>query len=171
MMTTVRAVSEVRRPPRCAVEVSATAAVPIGAVWECLADAASFAVWVCGTRTVSDADEAWPAVGASLYHRWGRWPLQVADRTTVTACRPPHRLDLDARVRRLARVAVWIRLTEVAGGTRVVLGESIDGGLATAVPPLTRRIQRWRNRRSLAALIDLASRRPRPGPPLHRWPA
>lgn len=159
MMANVRDVSDSPRS-RCAVEVSGTGPVPISAVWACLADPTSFATWVTGTHAVLRADGQWPAVGATLHHRWGPWPVRVRDRTTVTASCPPHRLDLRVRVRRIAEVDVRIRLCEGAGGTRVVLAESIDRGLATAVPPLTRRVQRWRNRRSVAALLRLAATRP-----------
>jgi hypothetical protein len=155
MMANVRNLVGDRRPS-CAVEVAGTASVPISAVWACLADPMSFAAWVCGTSAVRGADQDWPAVGASLQHVWGLGPFRVSDRTTVLACRAPYLLDLDARARLIARVGVRIRLSEVPGGTHVVLGESIERGLALALAPLARRVQRWRNRRSLAELFRLA---------------
>ena len=137
------------------VAVHADAPVPREAVWCWLADAGSFARWVSGTRAVRSADPGWPAPGAALRHCWGPWPVRVRDRTTVLACHAPESLDLDARVGPIARVHVRIRLIETGTGTRILLGETVESGLARCCPPLTRRIQRWRNGRSLAALVAL----------------
>lgn len=137
----------------CSVEVSATAAVPVEAVWSYLCDPYSFARWVSGTARVRRADAAWPAVGTSLYHRWGPWPVQVRDCTTIAAVDAPHMMSMVARARPIAVVHVDLVLQEVADGVRVVLRESIVSGLSLRCRWLTGRIQLWRNRRSVVRLL------------------
>lgn len=141
----------------CAVEVCAHTAVPASAIWAELADGAGWHRWVAGTRKIRFVDPDWPSPGSALHHCWGRCPLCIRDYSTVLACEPSRRLELTARVAPLAVVKVSITLdVAVAGGTRVRLRETITGGAARLVPPLTRRIQRWRNRRSLDALLEIA---------------
>lgn len=142
--------------PSNEVEVSARTSATASAVWDLLADPLSFAAWVSGTRRIRSADVDWPAVGTSLWHQWGPWPLRLRDRTDVLECRPLRRLALRAWVRPLAVVRATIDLAEDAGGTRVVLCERVERGIATALPVVTRAVQRWRNRRSLEALLALA---------------
>jgi hypothetical protein len=144
------------------IEVSAVTDTPVRDVWRCLADPWSYTRWVAGTAAVRAADPNWPDVGAALHHRWGPWPVQMRDRSVVTGCEAPRRLDLDARVGPIAQVQVSIRLGEQAGRTRIVLRETVVRGWATRCPALTRRIQQWRNRRSLNALVALAAG-PAPG--------
>jgi hypothetical protein len=121
-----------------------------------IADPRSFTVWVSGTRAVRAADPRWPAVGAYLRHTWGPWPLRIHDRTTVLASRAPLVLELRARVRPLAVVRAWVRLSAIATGTVIELGEDVESGIATVLPAVTRAVQLRRNRRSLQALIGLA---------------
>ena len=143
----------------CSVEVSAQAAVPVEAVWSYLCDPYSFALWVSGTARVRRADASWPAVGASLYHRWGPWPVRVRDCTTVTCVHAPHAMSMVARARPIAVVHVDLALEEVTDGVRVVLRESIVAGLSLRCRWLTGRVQLWRNRRSVVRLLRLVAER------------
>jgi len=145
------------------VEVAAVTALPAQAVWDVLADAHSFATWVVGTKQIRGATADWPCVGSALYHRWGPVPFRVRDRSVVTASVAPSRLELEAGARPVALVRIRIVLTAVPDGTRVVLDENIVRGLALVAPPLTRRVQRWRNRRGLQQLLRLAQTRSEQG--------
>jgi hypothetical protein len=98
-------------------------------------------------------------VGAALHHRWGVWPVRVRDRTVVTRCDPPCRLDLHARARPIAVVEVSIRLAETTDGTLVTLCETIVAGIAAHVPRVAAAIQRRRTRRSVDCLVQLTAAR------------
>jgi uncharacterized protein YndB with AHSA1/START domain len=138
------------------VEVGRCTRAPVAVVWNVLADAHSFATWVSGTRRIRAADPGWPSTGTRLWHQWGPWPLAVRDSTEVIECEPPYHLELCARVRMLAVVRVVVRLERADDRTRVVLCEQVEGGVAAWTPALTKRIQAWRNRRSLDRLVALA---------------
>jgi uncharacterized protein YndB with AHSA1/START domain len=129
-------------------------------VWRCLADPFSFSRWVSGTSVIRRADPSWPAVGARLYHRFGPWPLRFPDHTTVLEAQPPWRLVLAANARPFGRVLAEVTLepasTPEGAGTDVVLCERMRHGPARLLPYLGRRVQRARNHRSLAALVELA---------------
>lgn len=129
---------------------------PAERVWHWLADPYSYADWVCGTATVRSADADWPAVGSRLQHRFGRRPLVALDHTRVLEAEPPHRLVLAANARPWAVVRAEVIVTATATGAHVQLCEQVVGGRVARLPGVTRRVQRWRNRRSLARLIALA---------------
>lgn len=140
-----------------AVRVTATTSLPRERVWDVLADANTWWAWVQGTATVRAATPDWPAPGAELHHTWGPWPLRLRDRTTVVRSEPPAALDLVARVRPLAVARVAITLSPLGRGTRVAIVEDVVAGMARSLPPVARSVQRWRNRRSLYALLRLAA--------------
>ena len=146
------------------VEVTTATVLPACVLWQTLADPFSFNEWVAGTKQIRAADRAWPHVGAALHHRWGPWPVRIRDRTVVTRCDPPSRLDLDARARPIAVVEVSIRLADSEDGTLVALRETIVAGLAAHVPRVAAAIQRRRNRRSLDCLVRLTDARLRHDP-------
>ena len=139
------------------VEVCDVAPAAASDIWAIIADPTTYATWVAGTVMSRSGAGEWPAAGASLRHRWGLWPVHFRDRTIVTGCREQDRLDLDVRVGALARVVATIRLVPEAHGTRIVLRETVVGGFALRFGPLTRRIQLWRNRRSLATLVRMSA--------------
>ena len=136
-----------------------TSAHPVR-VWALLADPYSYADWVVGTSAVDSADTGWPAQGARLHHRFGPRPLQVRDTTTMLASEPPRHLVLCALARPVAEVwvEVWVR-PAADGGCEVTLREDVLGGRAARCRSISEPIQRWRNRRSLAALLALAEAR------------
>jgi hypothetical protein len=126
-------------------------------MWALLADPYCFADWVAGTSAVECADPAWPAQGSRLHHRFGPWPFQVRDETTVLASEPSRHLVLQALARPIAEVwvEVWVRPSG-GGGSVVTLREDMLGGWAARLCPISEPIQRWRNRRSLGRLLALA---------------
>jgi uncharacterized protein YndB with AHSA1/START domain len=139
------------------VEVSCRTRVPAAQVWRCVADPYSYAHWVAGTAVIRDADPSWPAVGAQLRHRFGLWPLQVRDHSTVLAAEEPHRLVLDARAWPFGVVRAELTITSLGQGSSVTLREVMVAGLGRHCPRVTARVQRVRNRRSLRRLIELSA--------------
>jgi len=69
----------------------------IDEVWAVLADPWSYANWVVGTVKIRDADPGFPAVGCTLHHAVGAWPLLLEDETKVLECEPGQRLVMQAR--------------------------------------------------------------------------
>src|SRR5206468_4771289 len=65
-------------------------------VFAVLADPASYAYWVVGSRKIRDADDDWPAVGSAFHHVVGVWPFEVRDHTVVEAVKPGRLLRLKA---------------------------------------------------------------------------
>jgi uncharacterized protein YndB with AHSA1/START domain len=144
-----------------AVRLTAHTRAGIDAVWRCVADPYSYRRWVSGTARIRSADPHWPAVGARLYHRFGRWPLRSRDHTTVLECDPPRRILLAAAARPWALVRAEVTIVAETGGTRITLCERVIGGLGARLPRLTRPVQWARNRRSLRLLVELAEGRER----------
>jgi hypothetical protein len=148
-----------RRTSADAVVLSAWTPVSPAELWRLLADARGYRDWVCGTRSIVGADGDWPADGTRLWCRFGLPFLAVRGCTTVRSCRPGHSLVLAADVRPLAAVRVTIDVRPRPTGVVVELRETVVGGLARLAPRTTRRIQLWRNRRSLARLTLLCEGR------------
>jgi hypothetical protein len=97
-----------------------------------------YGFWVTGSRAVHEHDPEWPAVGATFRHSQGKWPLVISDTATVLACEPPHRLELEARVRPLLVARVVLTIRPDARGCRVRMEEIPTGGLLApvlALPP------------------------------------
>jgi Polyketide cyclase / dehydrase and lipid transport len=117
-----------------------------------------YAFWVTGANEVEDADAEWPQTGTEFRHKQGIWPLLLRDTTQVIAADPPHRLELEARVRPLLVARVVLTLRAEGAGTRVEMEEVPTGGLLRPVlqrPPFPAVI-RTRNRESLRRLKAIA---------------
>lgn len=141
--------------------VSRTTRASVADVWHQLAQPYSYARWVSGTTQIRHADSSWPAVGARLRHRFGPRPFGVRDQTTVLEAEPLHRLVLAASARPWGVVRAELTLHRCGSGTRVELCEQLVSGLGARFRLPGRVLQRWRNRRSLARLVQLAeARRP-----------
>jgi uncharacterized protein YndB with AHSA1/START domain len=98
----------------------------------------TYGFWVVGSRAIHDADPRWPAPGATFHHSQGRWPFVIHDTTSVIACDPPRRLELEARVRPLLVSRVVFTLEPDGAGTLVRMEEQPTGGLLelpTRLPP------------------------------------
>jgi uncharacterized protein YndB with AHSA1/START domain len=128
-------------------------------VWQTLANPYSYASWVSGTAAIRQADASWPAVGARLYHRFGPWPLRFRDRTTVLDCEPPTRLVLEAAAWPWGVARAEITVTTSGSGARIDLAEELVSGPGAWWPAAGRLVQRRRNARSLAQLVELVEQR------------
>lgn len=134
-------------------------------VFAVLADGWSYADWVVGSTAVRAVDPAWPAAGAHIRHRVGRWPLRISDVTVVRAMVRDQLLELEARLRLFGRLTVRIMLAGDEDGTTVYMAEQALCGPFLLVPEWLRAWAfRVRNRISLARLADLAVRRVRDEP-------
>jgi uncharacterized protein YndB with AHSA1/START domain len=144
--------------------VSRTINVPPEQVFAVLADAWTYSDWVVGTAHIRDVDASWPAVGATLHHKAGPWPLSLQDSSTVTACIPDRELVLTVGLWPLGEAVVRIVLDPApAGSTRVVLHEDFHAGpLAWARNKINDLVLHGRNVEALRRLADLAERRPAP---------
>jgi uncharacterized protein YndB with AHSA1/START domain len=118
----------------------------------------TYGFWVVGSRAIHDADPRWPAPGATFHHSQGRWPFVIHDTTSVIACDPPRRLELEARVRPLLVSRVVFALEPDGAGTLVRMEEQPTGGLLelpTRLPPSPRLLEA-RNLETLRRLRWLA---------------
>ncbi len=131
-------------------------------VWAVLADGWLYPLWVVGASRMRDVDADWPEVGARIHHSVGAWPLLLDDNTEVLDCEPGHLLEVRARTWPAGEARVVLRLTEVDGGTEVVMEEDVESGPARLVPkPMRTPMLAWRNVESLRRLAFLAERRER----------
>lgn len=116
-----------------------------------------YPLWVVGASRMRDVSDDWPAVGSSLHHSFGSWPLLVDDTTTVRVWDPPRRAVLEPHGGPIgvARVTVdvkprgdmcVVRLQEepVTGPTKILPDTVFDA------------ITRWRNAETLHRLAYLA---------------
>lgn len=126
-------------------------------IFDVLADAQSYAMWVVGASEVRHADKTWPAPGARLHHSTGVGPLSIDDSTEVAACDPPRRLELLAHLGPLGSFAVELLLEPLdERSTRVTMREAPVEGLSKLAGPLGDAAGRVRNRFSLRRLKALA---------------
>ena len=134
--------------------------VPPQAVWDALADPASYGFWVVGSKAIRDADATWPAPGSRFHHTIGVGPFTVKDHTQSLDARPPRLLELRAKGRPLGMARVTMEMTPKDGGTLVRMTETADGPTAVlALNPLVHLFTKARNAESLMRLEQLALRR------------
>ena len=120
-----------------------------------LSDGWLYAGWVVGASRIREVDPRWPAVGATIGHSVGSWPLLLDDNTEVLTCRPGRLLRLLARSRPLGEALVEIEVTPRPGlGSCVVtIREDAVSGPGLLVPaPLRQLALAPRNRESLRRL-------------------
>ena len=91
--------------------------VPPQAVWDALADPASYGYWVVGSKEIRDAEPGFPAPGTKFHHTIGFGPLTLQDHTEVIEAVEPQYLWLRAKGRPLGTAKVILRMTPVDGGT------------------------------------------------------
>jgi uncharacterized protein YndB with AHSA1/START domain len=129
-------------------------------VWDVLADPASYAYWVVGSKAVRDADPGFPAPGTKFHHTIGVGPLTVRDHTEILEAERPRLMRMRAKGRPLGTASVTLEMTSEAGGTRVRMTENPDGPFAIlALNPLMHVLTKLRNAESLMRLEELALRR------------
>lgn len=127
-------------------------------VFAVLADPASYAYWVVGSRKIRDADHDWPAVGSAFHHEVGIWPFQVRDHTVVEAVELGRLLRLKAKARPLGTARVTLKLRRRGfGKTEVTMLEGPGDLLSRLLfNPLSNLLVRGRNEWSLERLKELA---------------
>ncbi len=133
--------------------------VPPEAIWEVLADPASYGYWVVGSKAIRDAEPGWPAQGSKFHHTVGAGPLKVADHTEAVEVEPPRLLKLRAKARPAGTATVTMRMIPrpQAGGTVVRMTENPDSAFALlTLNPLTHVFTIARNSESLMRLEELA---------------
>lgn len=136
--------------------------VPPAAVWDTLADPASYGFWVVGSKTIRDAQDGWPAPGSRFHHTIGVGPFTVKDHTVSLDAERPRLLRLRAKTRPLGTARVTMQMTPSDGGTLVRMTERPDGPTAIlALNPLVHLFTKARNAESLMRLEELALRRAR----------
>jgi uncharacterized protein YndB with AHSA1/START domain len=134
--------------------------VPPEAVWDVLADPASYGYWVVGSKVIRDAEPGWPAPGSKFHHTIGFGPFALADHTVALEARRPRRFRLRAKGRPVGTATVTLDLEPKDGGTLVTMSESPDGVFSplALLPPL-HLFTKGRNAESLMRLEELALRR------------
>jgi uncharacterized protein YndB with AHSA1/START domain len=128
-------------------------------VFAVLADPASYAHWVVGSRKVDGADPGFPAPGTRFSHQIGVPPLVLSDETVVLESDPPRRLVLRTKVRMLGSARVELRLEPERDGTRVTMRETAASPRThLLINPLTDPLVHLRNAEALRRLRRLAER-------------
>ncbi len=132
-------------------------------MWWVLADGWLYPVWVVGASRMRAVSSDWPAVGATLHHSLGSWPLLIDDTTHVLVSRPGRELRLRGRGWPTGEVEVQVLLKPTAdGGCDVTMREDAAAGPARLVPrPVRHLMMAPRNNESLRRLAYLAERRSR----------
>lgn len=130
-------------------------------VFAVLADGWTYSDWVVGTAHIRDVEAGYPAVGTSIHHKAGPWPLSLTDRTTVLGCEPGRLLHLKLRLWPLGAGEVRFTLDAVgSAATRLTMVEQFtEGPLLGLRNKLNDVVLHRRNRESLRRLADLAVNR------------
>ncbi|KAA0099479.1 SRPBCC family protein [Mycolicibacterium sp. P1-18] len=130
-------------------------------VWDVMADGWTYSQWVVGNSRMRAVSPDWPAVGSTIDHSVGVWPLLLDDETEVLECVPQRELVLLAKGRPFGKARITLRLSDVeGGGCRIEMAEVPVGApmgwvpkrvaLAAAIP---------RNRECTWRLATIAERR------------
>ena len=140
---------------------TATIAAPPEIVFSVLADPASYAAFVVGTRTIRRFDPRFPEPGSELHHTLGVGPVPVIwDLSRVEEVAEGRRLVLRAQMRPLAVNRVAFSLRPAGGGTDVEVEEYPIGGPAALLwNPAFEALMGLRNAEMLRRLSRLAERR------------
>ncbi|HEX5201661.1 SRPBCC family protein [Paractinoplanes rhizophilus] len=130
-------------------------------VFAVLSDGWAYSDWVVGTAHIRDVDPSWPAVGASLHHKAGPWPLSLKDKSTVTAVETDRRLTLRAGLWPFGEATVDIVLEPAGpGATKVTIREDFHAGpLHWVKNKINDLVLHGRNTETLSRLGDLAERK------------
>src|SRR3954470_24604657 len=85
-------------------------------VWDVMADGWTYSQWVVGNSRMRAVSPDWPAVGSTIDHSVGVWPLLLDDETEVLECVPQRELVLLAKGRPFGKARIALRLSDVEGG-------------------------------------------------------
>lgn len=129
-------------------------------VWEVIADGWTYSQWVVGNSRMRAVDSDWPAVGSTIRHSIGMWPLVVNDETMVEECVPSERIVLHAKGGLFGGARIEIRLSDAAdGGCHIEMDEHPVSGPGKFVPDALAQVAVWpRNRETTWRLGALAER-------------
>lgn len=130
-------------------------------VWAVMADGWTYSQWVVGNSRMRAVDPDWPAVGTTIEHSIGVWPLLLDDVTVVEDCQPLEQLVLLAKGRPFGKARITLRLFDIdGGGCRIEMAEVFVGAPLGWVPKraaLTAALPR--NRECTWRLAAMAERR------------
>jgi uncharacterized protein YndB with AHSA1/START domain len=138
--------------------VQLTVKAPPDRVFAVLADGWTYSDWVVGTAHIRDVDPSWPAVGATLHHKAGPWPVSLKDSSTVLAVVPDRRLTLRVGLWPLGEATVDMLLEPAGpGAPRVVMNEEFHAGpLHWLKNKINDLVLHQRNVEALRRLADIA---------------
>jgi uncharacterized protein YndB with AHSA1/START domain len=126
-------------------------------IWAVLKDGWLYTGWVVGAAHIRAVDPSWPAVGSTLHHAVGAWPMQLKDSTSVLESEPNRRLVLQARGWPVGEARVEVILEPDGANTLVRMGETpTDGPGKWLHNPLQQKMLEARNREALARLASMA---------------
>jgi hypothetical protein len=103
-------------------------------VWDVIANGWTYSQWVVGNSRMRAVDPAWPAVGSTISHSIGVWPLLLDDKTVVEDCQPLEQLVLLAKGRPFGKARVTLRLFDIETGCRIEMAEVPVGAPMGWVP-------------------------------------
>lgn len=103
-------------------------------VWDVMADGWTYAQWVVGNSRMRAVDPDWPAVGSTIRHSVGVWPLLLDDLTVVEECVPQRRLVLIAKGRPFGKARITLELFDTPTGCRIEMAEVPVGAPMGWVP-------------------------------------
>jgi uncharacterized protein YndB with AHSA1/START domain len=130
---------------------------PPARVFAVLADPASYADWIVGTKEIRHATGGWPEPGSRIHHSVGAGPLTIDDSTEVLECERPTRLVLLAHLGPLGSFNVELLLRAGGdGSTNVTMLEEPVEGISRFAGPVGDAVGVVRNQWSLARLKELA---------------
>lgn len=132
-------------------------------MWAVLADGWLYPLWVVGASRMRAVSSDWPAVGATLHHSLGSWPLLIDDSTHVLVSRAGRELKLRGRGWPTGEVEVHMLLEPTPdGGCEITMREDVTAGPARLIPPPLRPVMMGpRNNEALRRLAYLAEGRSR----------
>jgi hypothetical protein len=127
-------------------------------VWDVIADGWTYSQWVVGNSRMRAVDPNWPAVGSTIRHSIGVWPLVINDESIVEESVPQEKLVLHAKGQ-FGGARVVLRLQDIPEGCRVTMEEYPVSGLGAVVPAKLGDLASWpRNRETLWRLGAIAER-------------
>ena len=122
-------------------------------VFAVLSDGWTYSTWVVGAARIRDVSPDWPAVGATIHHSVGAWPLLIDDTTTVQRYEPPRLLELTVRAWPSGEGVVRITCEPRPAGLLVTMVEEPVRGPARLLPePVRDALLDRRNSETLSRL-------------------
>lgn len=150
---------------RCRTHIEA----PPEAVYQVLLDAASYRIWVPGSKRIRGVDPSWPAVGSRFHHIVGMGPFTDRDTTQILEREDGRLLALEARIWPFGTARVTVTLAPSGGGCDATIEEvPLDGPAKRFDGPAMEAALKVRNQVALRRLKNWAEQRhhAQPGVPV-----